>query len=65
MFLTLSFVKTGLRIIGVIRLSINDFTSSHTLVAISNQIAIPTTLYWERKVMNSLSIIRDEEVKLV
>jgi len=62
-FLTLSLVRIGLRIIGVIRLSIIHFTSSPTLVATSNQIAIPMILYWERKAINSLNIGRDKKVK--
>lgn len=44
-FFTLSLLRIGLRIIGVTRSSINHFTKFQTFVAISNQTAIPTTLY--------------------
>jgi hypothetical protein len=44
-FFTLSFVRIGFKIIGVIKSSINPLISSQTLVATNNQIAIPTILY--------------------
>ena len=45
MCLTLSLVKIGCKISGVIRSSISHLISVHTLVAISNPIAMPKILY--------------------
>ena len=60
---TLSLLRIGLRIIGVIKFSINHFTSSQTLVAINNQIAIPKILYWERNPIKSVNIAKNKKIK--
>lgn len=52
-FFTFNFVNTGFRSRGVIKSSINHLTNSQALLAMSSQIAIPTTLYWLKKFKNS------------
>ena len=54
---TLSLVRSGLKISGVTKSSMMPFTRAQTLPAIRSPIAIPITLYFARKSINSAIIL--------